>query len=237
MNSFPRIPLFLINFCWIAALNATPIVVPPGLNPGDSYRLVFVTSTTRDATSANLADYDTFVNLAATSIPELAALGTTWSVIGATLTMNASDHLGGSPAPIYNLGGLLVANGMGGPTGLFGGLGGSIQHMIDYQENGQSIFAVKVWSGTNPANGDRTTTPLGGGIGLSSTLASFGTIDNNCCAFQWLANSSEAYTLEHRFYGISGILTVPNSTPEPNSAFAVILGLVAICHRRLGLKG
>jgi hypothetical protein len=34
---------------------------PSGLNPGDSFRFVFVTDGTRDAISTNIADYDTFV--------------------------------------------------------------------------------------------------------------------------------------------------------------------------------
>lgn len=38
--------------------SATPVTIPAGLDPGDKYRLAFVTSTARDATSANSADYD-----------------------------------------------------------------------------------------------------------------------------------------------------------------------------------
>ena len=56
---------------------AQPITIPSGLNPGDSYRLAFVTSTTRDATSSNSVDYDALVTAAASSVGELASLGTT----------------------------------------------------------------------------------------------------------------------------------------------------------------
>lgn len=35
--------------------DAAPITLPIGLNPGDEYRLAFVTSTTRDATSTDIA--------------------------------------------------------------------------------------------------------------------------------------------------------------------------------------
>ena len=35
--------------------------VPPGLSPGDPYRLAFVTSTTRNALSSSIAVYNTFV--------------------------------------------------------------------------------------------------------------------------------------------------------------------------------
>lgn len=60
-----------------ASLQAVPIPVPTGLAPGDNYRLAFVTSTTRDATSSAIADYNDFVTAAALAVPELAALGTT----------------------------------------------------------------------------------------------------------------------------------------------------------------
>jgi hypothetical protein len=44
-----------------SAAQAALVVVPPGLNPGDQYRLVFVTAGTRNATSSDINDYNTFV--------------------------------------------------------------------------------------------------------------------------------------------------------------------------------
>jgi hypothetical protein len=59
-------------------VQAAPIVtVPPRLQPGSQYRLVFVTLGARDATSANIEDYDRFVAQAANSVPALSELGTT----------------------------------------------------------------------------------------------------------------------------------------------------------------
>ena len=51
-------------------LYADPIIVPPGLNPGDKYRLVFVTSTTTDATSPDISYYNSFVTNVADDVPE-----------------------------------------------------------------------------------------------------------------------------------------------------------------------
>ena len=48
---------------------AAPITLPTGLNPGDQYRLGFVSSTTRDATSQNIADYNDFVTATANRGP------------------------------------------------------------------------------------------------------------------------------------------------------------------------
>ena len=45
------------------------LTVPPGLKPGDKYRLVFVTSATRDAKSENIGDYNTFVSGVAAAAP------------------------------------------------------------------------------------------------------------------------------------------------------------------------
>ena len=53
--------------------DAAIITVPPGLNPGDTYRLVFVTSLTRDAVSSDIGVYNDFVSTAAASSPDLAA--------------------------------------------------------------------------------------------------------------------------------------------------------------------
>jgi hypothetical protein len=109
----------LILFCATFAVaplaaSAAPITVPSGLNPGDQYRLAFVTSTTRDATSPNIADYNAFVTTAANSVPELAALGTTWSAIASTVSVSARDNTGTNffitaGVPIYTLADTILA--------------------------------------------------------------------------------------------------------------------------------
>ena len=76
---------------------AMPITVPTGLNPGDQYRLAFVTSTTRDATSTVIADYNAFVTGVANAVTDLAALGTTWTAIASTQTVNARDNTSTDP--------------------------------------------------------------------------------------------------------------------------------------------
>ena len=48
------------------AAQAALVVVPPGLAPGAQYRLVFMTDGTRDATSTDINDYNTFVTNQAT---------------------------------------------------------------------------------------------------------------------------------------------------------------------------
>ena len=74
-----------------SALTA-PITIPTGLNPGDQYRISYVTSTIRDVTSSNIADYNAFVTAAADSVIEPAALGTSWTAIGSTASIDARDN-------------------------------------------------------------------------------------------------------------------------------------------------
>ena len=56
--------------------------VPTGLNIGDQYRLVFVTSTTRDAASTDISVYNTFVN----DLAAAAGLGTIAETVEGTTT-------------------------------------------------------------------------------------------------------------------------------------------------------
>jgi hypothetical protein len=64
-------------------------IVPTGVAPGGNYRLLFTSSTTRNAMSADIADYNAHVTAAANSNALLAGLGTTWSAIASTSTIDA----------------------------------------------------------------------------------------------------------------------------------------------------
>jgi hypothetical protein len=84
---------------FIASAQAAPIVTPVGLSAGDTYRLAFVTSTTRDGLSPDIADYNAFVTAAANSQAVLASLGTTWSAVASTNDLtDARDNTDTNPA-------------------------------------------------------------------------------------------------------------------------------------------
>jgi hypothetical protein len=76
----------------LSSAQASPITAPTGLNDGDTYRVAFVTSTTRDALSQNIADYNAFVTAVANTQAELFDLGTTWTAITSTSTVGARDN-------------------------------------------------------------------------------------------------------------------------------------------------
>ena len=70
-------------------------LTPSGLNPGDRFRLLFKTSTKRDATSTDIGVYNTYVQTAAgnghTAIRPYAS---TFRVVGCTATVNAHANTG-----------------------------------------------------------------------------------------------------------------------------------------------
>ena len=78
----------------VPVASAQIVTIPNGLNPGDQYRLAFVTNGTTLATSTDIAAYNTFVTAEANTQPELVTLGATWAAIGSTPTDDARDNTG-----------------------------------------------------------------------------------------------------------------------------------------------
>jgi hypothetical protein len=97
---------------------AALVLPPPGLSPGQSYRLAFVTSDGIAATSANIADYNSFVQTAADNVPALNALGASWKAIVSTPSVNARTNTSSLPSyaggttgvPIFLLDGVKIAD-------------------------------------------------------------------------------------------------------------------------------
>ena len=86
---------------------AAPITIPAGLNSGDQYWLVFVTTDTIVSFgNPNIATYNNLVTTAANSVTVLVALGTNWNAVGSTSSVDARDNTGTNPTvdtgvPIY----------------------------------------------------------------------------------------------------------------------------------------
>lgn len=193
----------------------TITVVPPGLAPGSQYRLVFLTGGFYSATSSDIADYNTEVNHEANGIAALAALGTTWKVIGSTATVNAIDNIGQDPGvPIYDLSGNKVAaDDSSGTGGLFSG---SLLGPIDVTAWGPPRVDA-VWTGTLPSG------LFGAALGGASlvTKGSSGASD-----ISWIQSGEASPDHIFRLYSISGVLKVPDSSdaPEPRTTLMVAVG-------------
>ena len=93
---------------------------PSGISGGDQFRLIFLSSTKRKATSLDIADYNTFVqDLAAGGHNAIRPYADGFNVVGCTASMpgfpagvNARDNTGttGTGVPIYWLKGAKVAD-------------------------------------------------------------------------------------------------------------------------------
>jgi hypothetical protein len=206
-----------------------PITVPTSLNPGDQYRLAFVTSTTTDATSWNTAYYNAFVTNVANSVPELVALGTDWTAIGSTPGIDARTNTNTDPNistgfPIYNLAGDLVV-----PNNLVLWSQGDFYHSINVNEAG-NLLSTNVWTGTN-GNGTTGSLPLG----PASSLFSYTYYGHSQDAggSSWIKFSYDTYFNSFSMYSMSGVLTV---VPEP-STLALALSIFAPLATYRGRRG
>ena len=87
-------------------------IVPEGMGPGDSFRLLFVTSTTTKAESSDIADYNAFVQARAAANSNLAGFSGQFTALISTAGVNIKDNTAtaGTGVPIYWLGGDKVAD-------------------------------------------------------------------------------------------------------------------------------
>ncbi len=199
---------------------------PTGLSPGDQYRLVFVTSTSRDATATDIEAYNAFVTNTANSVPERAALGTTEKAIATTGSTSARDNtdtkpLNATALPVYQLADALVANSN---ADLWDG---TLLAPINSTEQGTlfSNLVDLVWTGTNiwmhPAFYD-------GFLGAAlPTLVMFGSAHST--QIYWM--TADLYDSDGSFlhYAISRIRIVPDPT-------TILLATVGILGLPMGLR-
>lgn len=205
---------------------AAPIVIPLGLNPGDTYRLAFVTSSLRDATSSDIEDYNLFVTNVANSVTELAALGTSWRAIGSTADIDARDNTGTNPlidagVAIYSLDGTdLIASDN---TDLWDGV---LASPIRESENGEiEIQFAGTWTGTWIDG-----TGLAGAT-LGTTFVSAGF--SNFPTAPWIAAEGRPPEDLLHLYAISGVLTVESTEiPEPSQLLLMVFGIIGIGYQR-----
>ncbi len=215
-------------FCLVAvgtvAVQAAPIV-NPGLGVGNQYRLMFRTSLTFDATSPNIADYNTFVTIVANANATLAALGTTWMAVGSTTTVDARDNTNTNPltetgVPIYLLDGATkIADNN---ADLWDG---TIDAFINRNENGDLHTGGSVFTGTQADGTAFATGELGS---CCFTFAGLPNATNSA----WVAASAPANTTSLTFFAISGLIddgvAQGGAVPEPGMLAIFGLSLVGI---------
>ena len=107
------VPAVTNNSALINEVLASWSLTPAGLAVGDQFRLIFLSSTKRNALSTDIGDYNTFVqDRAATGHAGIQAYSGGFGVIGCTAAVDARDNTAttGTGVPIYWLDGAKVAD-------------------------------------------------------------------------------------------------------------------------------
>ncbi|MYF36803.1 MAG: hypothetical protein F4226_08525, partial [Synechococcus sp. SB0678_bin_12] len=176
---------------------------PSGLASGASFRLLFVTSTTRNADTAGIATYNTFVQDRAkaghSAISD--SCGDLFKVVGSSGAVHAYDNTAttGTGMPIYWLNGAKAADNYG------DFYDGSWDSISARDESGNSLSSVnRVWTGSSDS-GARTA----GFLGRANQHISYGLLSQNRPLFFGATDRSNTYP----FYGLSPVFTVGPSGP------------------------
>jgi hypothetical protein len=210
---------------------------PGGLSPGDSFRIVFVTDTGNAGTSSSISDYNSFVNTDATSeagggLVTYNGVAVTFSAIASTASTDAIANVGVTGAPVYLASGTPIATSDGiGPGGLWtvslsSGTGQTspfaLINPINEDLTGTVLSAQDVWTGTLVSG----TGDPGNQLGTSSVELG----SNEAANSNWVAAFPFPTGLENlALYGISQVLIVPNSVPEPSTLVMAATALSAGC--------
>ena len=201
---------------------AAIITLPTILNPGDNYRLAFVTSGTRDASSSNIADYNTFVTNAANAVSELASLGTTWTAFGSTMTVGARDNTNTVPSTVTG-GSLGVPIFLLNDTKLVDSNDDLWDGSIDLPFNRSemdTVVTANTWTGTR-SDGSIALQPLGTAEPLFGLSGSTGA--------SWISSSPDFSNKSLHFYAVSDTLVIPE--PASCTLLFTALGAVGVMYR------
>lgn len=188
---------------------AAPITIPTGLNPGDQYRLVFVTSATRTTTSSDINSYNDFVDAIGDTV-----VASDWKAMASTAGVDARDNTGTNPGidptgvPIYLLNDTRMANGY---SDLWDGF---VLNAPNISETGDILNGF-VWKGSlTSAVGSNT-------LGEAIATAGFSSV----AAIGWMTNNELGSESSFSLYAMSDVLTVA-PVPEPSALALFCLGLI-----------
>ena len=185
---------------------------PSGLDTSDKFRLLFVSSTKRNANPSDIAIYNTFVQTrAAAGHTDIQAYSAGFKVVGCTATVDATDNTGttGTGVPIYWLDGDKVADDYA------DFYDGSWDSRSPTTETGASVTTTStdgVITGCSAIGTDGGAT-LGGNISVS--------MGNPSGNGSGLSGAIDRLEFTHRLYGLSVVFEVSASTDATLSALVV----------------
>ncbi len=189
-------------------------LLPMAVSPGGDFRVLFATSGTRDATSADIADYDDFVRShAAMGHADVVPYAGFFRVLASTAAVDARDHNDANP----------TSDGTGEPTywlrpttSTVHQVGGNYTNLLDgaweneggvTDESGAavSVNAAGYWTGTFDDGTGFTGRELGAGSG-SSTVG-IGKLNSGTAGENPFRGGILARTTELPFYALSPTFT------------------------------
>jgi hypothetical protein len=228
---FTRAVAALLLVAGVASAGTITLSTPTGLNPGDKFRFLAVTSGTTTATTTSINTYNTFVQ---TDLGDAVYNGgvVNWKAIGSTSVVDARDNVGGfgSLVPVYKpFTGTKIANDL---TTNAGGLWTSSLFAAPNETLSGTIPGsnTRAWTGTQPDGTKFPTYELGDSdsmYGVVSVSANQG----------WIRATVQVSTNSYRMYGLSEELTVPSAVPEIDpagmgSVMALVTGALGLLERR-----
>ena len=192
-------------------------LIPDGLGPGDSFRLLFATSTTRDASSTDIADYNTHVqNAAAAGHAAIQAYGAGFTVVGSTAATDARDNTATTYTdddkglPIHWLGGSQVADDY---EDFYDGTWDDEANAKDESGDARSLSdATRPWTGSNHNGTAISSASLGDSFvkyGWPNSTGGRGPLSTNVGSF--------ANTDTRPFYALSPVFTVGSEVTAPSN--------------------
>jgi len=223
-----------------ALIGHTGIFAPTGTNPttgqawavGDTYHVIFTTAGEIQATSSDIATYNTFVNdqAALSTLPGVS--NTLWNAVGSTTAVDARDNAPVT-APVYRLDDVFVANGASG----FGEYnfyeGDGLPNGLNVDQHGEGSSTDIVWTGSDEFGTDwGSARALGEGGGSNSWIRAGRVDDSSTAIGEYLDWESRDRRVEdHSMLAMSEQITV---VPEPATALLVLLfgGCVGLAHLR-----
>ena len=189
----------------------------PLFTAGQSFRLLFVTSTTTAATSTSIATYNTFVQTRAaanTAISGVTGLSAKFRAVGSTVSTDARDNTAttGTGVPIYWLGGAKVADNY---ADFYDGTWDS---NVPRNEAGSTISGnVLVWTGSTQSGTEYVPSGTSRALGTSRVAAGQPTSQVTGVNFLSVVSTSSQ---SNPLYALSPVITVrtPTTTPTPGGS-------------------
>ena len=191
------------------ALDAPAALVPAGLNPGDTFFIIFAGSDTLNGAQSS-ATYINYAATVATNNPDTASIPGWTTLFGHDdSSLVTSAAFGGvTNRPIYNTAGIKVADNS---AGLFSN---SLLSPIGYDESGV-VNANNIWTGFNFTGGSTGIgdDSLGGNDSLTDgCLAGDASVTDHNWAASILSGGNGCAGSNLGLYVLSPLLTVPGAT-------------------------